>query len=219
MDTSRLAVLIAMQRSGTHFLGSAIGSHPDVKYTGEIFCRNVPRDKSRMVAGIERVQCGGFEVVCLDVKYNQISPPVEAILPDVRAVIHLIRRDRLAHYFSGELHSWRGRNPNAEKGFVPTFDFSLSHFNALNYRTKWGFDKFRKYETVRLVYEDLTAGRQTDTLPDWASEKICKALGVEFAPLEAGTVKSAPVRYLEYLRNVPPEIVEREVVAGWGVGQ
>ena len=41
----------------------------------------------------------------LDVKYNQISPPVEELLRKI-PVIHLLRKDLRRLYFSGELHSY-----------------------------------------------------------------------------------------------------------------
>ena len=49
-----------------------------MKYTGEIFYSGAPLDPKKLKRRINRVSGGGFDVVCLDAKYNQISPPLEA---------------------------------------------------------------------------------------------------------------------------------------------
>ena len=69
----RYLVIMAQQRSGTHLLGSCIDSHPRIKYTGELFCRNIPQTVQAMQDRIRQVSSGDFDVMCLDIKYNQIS--------------------------------------------------------------------------------------------------------------------------------------------------
>jgi len=203
--------IMAHQRSGTHFLGSAIASHPQIKYTGEIFCRNVPQNEAQMRAGILRVACGA-EVICLDCKYNQISPPLEAFLnkPEVK-VIHLVRRDRLAAYFSGALQTWRGQHPDADH--VPTLCFILDQYRAIEEEVERHKHRLGYLTDLKLYYEDLTNNRDTTSMPPWASRMICDLIGVEHKPLTMPPGKEAPVRYLEYLQGVPDNIIDQAMQA------
>ena len=187
-----LAAIMAQQRSGTHMLGSCIGSHPNVKYTGEIFCRNVPTSWARLVDTVKRVECGGWDVIVLDVKYNQISPPVEQLLREI-PVIHLLRQDERRLYFSGQLHSYWGSHPkDKERGFIPTLAFHQPTFDAIMYARQWAIQKFSYLEDLRLVYEDLTDNQEVTELPAWACRRICETLGVEYRILTTDYKKNAP---------------------------
>jgi len=203
----RIIAVISHQRSGTHFLGSCIGSHPAIKYTGEIFWgEKTPLTTGQMWKTLDRVMCGRVEVVCLDTKYNQLSQPVRGLLAqDEVKVIHLIRRNALRLYFSGELHTWRGRNPgNAE---IPVLQFSEARFNSTaqeieRYKLALGY-----LADVTMYYEDLTSDRPTYQLPDWASEQLCELAGVAYMPMTTDTKKNAPVDFLQHLTGVPERLV------------
>lgn len=203
--------IMAHQRSGTHFLGAAIGSHPDIKYTGEIFCRNVPQSTAEMRKTILRVACGA-DVICLDCKYNQISPSLEAFLqrPDVK-VIHLVRRDRLAAYFSGALHAWRGQRPDA--GEVTTFRFMPDVYREIEEFVQAHQRRLGYLTDLKLYYEDLTHNKDTVLLPIWASRMICDLVGVVHRPMTTSYGKEAPVNYRDYLTGVPDTIVADSVNA------
>jgi hypothetical protein len=201
--------IMAQQRSGTHFLGTAIGSHPDIEYTGELFCRDIPHTERQMIDQIGRV-VGDTRVVCLDCKYNQISAPVEAFLArhEVK-VIHLVRRDRLAAYFSGELHTWRGEHPDS--GHTPTFDFDLRKYNEIEQSVEWHQRRLGYLTDLKLYYEDLTGNRDTIGLPHWANRMICTLAHVDIRQLTTSHGKEAPVNYRDYLVNVPPTVM------GWSL--
>jgi hypothetical protein len=185
-----LAAMIAAQRSGTHMLDAAVGSHPACKSTGEIFCRRVPVTAKQMWKLIDRVKCGGFEVVFLDVKYNQISPPVEELLRHI-PVIHLIRMDDGRLYYSRVLHTLKGEG-KVGPGEFPTVEVDGRAFaDIVAYRDN-GICRFSHLEDLRLYYEDLTNNQEVDRLPDWACEKVCDVLGVERRVLTIGTLKDGP---------------------------
>ena len=173
-------------------LGNCIGSHPEMKYTGEIFCRNVPGTWEQMMQTVRRVKVGGWSVIVLDVKYNQISEPVEELLKQI-PVIHLLRKDLRRLYFSGELHSYYGQHPEARgRGVIPTFEFNQARFQSIVNARHRALQSFSYLEDLRLVYEDLTANREIMELPEWAGRKICELLGVEYHPLTTDYEKNAP---------------------------
>lgn len=204
----RILAVMAHQRSGSHFLGAAIGSHPAMKYTGEIFNgKKRPASSKAMWAGIDRVRGGRPDVLCLDTKYNQISRPVEELLAqdDVK-VVHLVRRNLLRLYFSGELHDWRGEHPGDRR--VPTLRFSNARFNAIVQEIEEYKRRFEHLADLTLYYEDLTGDYPTHQLPDWASQKICELVQVNVMPLTIGTEKEAPRDLFRYLTGVPRRIAE-----------
>lgn len=210
----RFMAIMAHQRSGTHFLGGAIGSHPQIKYTGEIFCRNVPQSEQQMRQGILRVACGA-DVICLDIKYNQISPPLEAFLQRYEIkVIHLVRRDRLAAYFSGALHTWCGQHPEA--GEVPTFCFILDQYREIEEEVQAHIRRLGYLTDLKLYYEDLTHNEDTNAVPMWASRMICDLAQVDVRQLFAGYGKEAPADYRKHLEAVPDTIMGESIKASRG---
>jgi len=173
-------------------LGSAVGSHPDVKYTGEVFCRNVPPNWERMAAIVNRVVCGGFKTVLLDVKYNQISEPVEELLRQI-PVIHLIRRDIRRLYYSGELHTYYAQHPEArEAGEIVAFEIDEARFKRLKQVQRMHIKRFGYLEDLRLCYEGLTGNQPIERLPEEIERAICALLGVAHHPLVTGFRKNAP---------------------------
>ena len=201
VDIGCLAAIMAQQRSGTHMLGSFIGSHPQMKYTGEIFCRNVPQTVEQMNKTLGKVVCGGWSVIVLDVKYNQISEPVEHLLSQIK-VVHLLRKDLLRLYFSGELHSYYNRSPEAKKQReIPAFQFDEARYwDIVLARQQW-IRRFSWLEDLRLCYEDLTGNRQIAQLPEWAGRQICALARVEYRPLTTTWTKNAPADITPFLEG------------------
>lgn len=202
----RFLVIMAHQRSGTHLLGGCLSSHPAFKYTGEIFYKKPARSSDAVQQAIARVACGGRpDVLCLDFKYNQITRYTMEWMarPEVK-VIHLVRRNLLRLYFSGELHTWRGQHPDSQD--VPTFQFKPEQFDAIRneiekYKRRWGW-----LTDLKLYYEDLTHDRQVDRLPDWASRMICLLAQVPHQPLTTPWEKAAPTDFMSYLDGVPDDL-------------
>jgi len=120
-------------------------------------------------------------------------------------VIHLIRRNVLRLYFSGELHTWRGRNPGG--GEIPVFKFSETRFNATAQRIGGYKRQFGHMADLTVYYEDLTSSQPTYRLPDWAAATICDLAGVERLPLTTDFEKKAPVDFMRYLTGVPERLV------------
>jgi len=199
--------IMAHQRSGTHFLGSAIGSHPQIKYVGEIFYHS-PRTMQAIFNGIDRV-ASGAEVLCLDCKYNQITPPLETFLSQREIkVIHLVRRNRLAAYFSGALHSWRNGGHMGEE--IPVFDFDLDVYGEIEDEVARHQRRLGYLTDLKLYYGDMTGGGcDTLILPDWANEMICRLADVDVQPLITPCGKEAPVNYLDYLAGVPQRLLDQ----------
>jgi hypothetical protein len=210
VNVTRVAAIMGQQRSGTHFLGAILGSHPAIKYTGEIFCRRVPNSWEQLHEWVDRVLGGGFEVVLLDTKYNQISKHVETLLQhnDVK-VIELVRENKLRLYFSGVLHTWRGQHPNEPK--IPTFRFMLPQFQEIVAQIERYRERFGYLADVRVYYEALTLDRNTLVLPSNACWELCELLGVEPRPLTLpeSHSKEAPTDYLRHLSGVPRPVLNR----------
>jgi len=194
MELDRIALLIGRQRSGTHMLGAMIGSHPRVKYTGEIFWSHKrARDWGDMMTKIERVAGGGFDVILVDVKYNQISAPVETLVahPEVK-VIQIIRRDIRRLYYSGELHTFYGNNPWAKEDRVAmTFRVDPARLEALRRSQAEQVAKWKRFVDMQLFYEDLTGNREVEIMPEKYSQAVCMCLGIEVKELTTGTKKVA----------------------------
>jgi len=201
----RIVAIMAHQRSGTHLLGSSMATHPEIKYTGEIFRQSVPRHRGEVVARIERVRGGGFPVICLDTKYNQISAAVEAYLaqPEVK-VIHLVRRNVLRLYFSGELHTWRAQHRQASQ--LPVFAFDESRFVRLRDSIERHIQRIGHLADLELYYEDLTGDQDISELPEWAARQICLLCGVDYQPMAVQIRKEAPVDIGTHLAGVPSRI-------------
>lgn len=207
---NRIAAIMGMQRSGTHFLGAMLSSHPAIKYTGEIFRGRAPRSPEQLVKWVDRVRGGGFNVILLDTKYNQISKYVEQMLCSENVkVIEIVRRNKLRLYFSGELHHWRGLHPDAD--VMPTFRFKRAQFNEIHAEIYRHQGRVGYLADMVLYYEDLTSDRNTLALTEAVSWRLCDLLGVErrVLTLPANHDKEAPTDYLSHLTGVPDQLVRR----------
>lgn len=189
-DVDTIMTVMAFPRAGTNMLGWAIHSHPQMHYVSELFhprkhCGH-PRTAADVVAAIERYDEPGAAVLCLDTKYNQITPALEEFLRGVK-VIHLVRRDTLRHWFS---FKFRTHRKHPERGAIA---FDRDEYERFLRRVTRLREKLSYLEDLRLVYEDLTGDRQISALPEWASRRICDLAGVDFYPLTTHTKKGAPM--------------------------
>jgi len=200
IDYNRFIVLMAYQRSGTHMLGNAIASHPRLRYADEIF-RNDPPQSLEAAIDVIRQYDHPDIVTCLDIKYNQIAAALPLI--EQMRVIHLVRRDDVAHWFSGLWKSYAKRHPDAmqaiERGEYPAIPFDRAGFEKFAARKAAYVAKFSYLEDVRLYYEDLTSNRQIAVLPEQAEIAICNLAGVERWPLSITGKKDAPANYRDYI--------------------
>ena len=133
-----------------------------------------------------------FPVILIDVKYNQITTPVSWLIPQVK-VIQLVRRDIERLYFSGELHTFYGRNPEAKAaGIVPQFIIDPVRMASVERDQAKYVREYQAFAGLRFFYEDLTDNRETEVMPEKYSRAVCEYLGIEVRELQTGTKKVAP---------------------------
>lgn len=214
----RYVFLVAHQRSGSHFLGYCIGSHPAVTYVDEI-TRIKPlkylREQLKTKEDIFRLLDDKFgdiktPLVLVDIKYRHILPALAEAMKDSR-VIHLFRENKLNTYYSALHAEYRRHKKTGEYvdgGEVtdvkktpdkfPRFRYNdevISHLieGEMYFRRKYG-------DLVGLTfsYEELTGNRNVKGLPTEVAKKICKFLGIEEQPLTARTIKMSPPRVRGY---------------------
>ena len=163
---------------------------------------------------LDRVAGGGFLLICVDIKYNQITPPLAQYLArsEVKA-IQLVRKSPLAHYFSGRLHTWRGENPDrAATGEVPVYRF-VPYVYAEQKREVLAFlNRFSWLAGHLVTYEGLTAGEDIRLMPARHSKALCEFLDVEEREMTTDFEKEAPPDYLAHLRGVPPYLARQQYV-------
>ena len=212
IDISRLMTVMAYQRSGTNMLGKAISSHPDIHYTNELFHKDNcgrPRTMGDVAQAIRQFDDPTAKVLCLDTKYNQITPPLEKLLRKIR-VIHLVRRNDLEHWFSFQFLKARRHDPKVKRAVqqgkpwtLPFDQKSFDRFCAKKRRYQERFSDLGEQSLAYLflTYEDLTNNTHINALPDWASQVICNLAGVETRPLIVSTHKGAPTDITSYLEG------------------
>jgi len=135
-------------------------------------------------------------VVLIDIKYNQITDPVERWLREQR-VPHLIRRDVRRQFFSRELRRWMAAHKGEDHGYhpperVPQIPFDKSAFRHFAAQVAEYRDRFTPLETTRLYYEDLTNNQNVGVLPAWAGRILCALLEIPYRPLTARGRKESP---------------------------
>jgi len=207
IDVSRIMAIMAYQRSGTNMLGAAIGSHPDIHYTNELYHKSNcgrPKTMGDVIQAIRQFDDPDARVLCLDTKYNQITPPLEEFLRQIR-VIHLIRQDDLTHWFSSRFLYARRHDPEVkqalEQGKPWMLPFDQESFDRFCARKRRYQERLGGLGNLSLVYEELTNNEQIDQLPDWASRAICNLAGVEVRSLIVPTHKGAPTDIAPHLEG------------------
>jgi len=198
----RFVAMIANQRSGTHLIRGCVNSHPRAYCPPEPMFHCPPQTDEEMLAFLEQYRGIAPDVVLIDVKYNQITPPVEAWLRGCR-VLHLIRRDVRRMFFSRELRRWMAAHPEERKNYhppekVPQIPFDRDKFRRFVRDVKQYQACFTPLETTRLYYEDLTENRNVVALPGWAGRILCGLLEIPYHRLYASGVKGAPTDIKDY---------------------
>jgi len=187
-----------------------MGSHPEIEYTGEIFYRRIPHTDSELHSILRDAKRDALWT-CVDVKYNQLSAPLARWMArDEVRVIQLVRRDTLAIYFSGALHTWRGEHPEqAAAGEVPPIRFDRSIYDEQVHEIGAYVERYAPLADLVLYYERLTGGSNVKAMPVEYSTAICDLLGVEHAPMSVDFDKDAPPCFLRHLAGVPLELAQQ----------
>lgn len=219
---------MAYQRSGTHFLGSCLNSHPNLTYIGEAFglsgnrqhpgerfatsigCPLAKKDWEKLVICLEKIYAEfshkSMCTIVLDVKYNQITPALAKLLERIK-VIRLIRRDFRARYFSELYWEIFKKNPlqwalAKETLQIPinrkTFDENACR-DAMKVRVFQ--NKLGYLADLDLYYEDLTNNEQANELPRAAVEMICNFLEIKYHRLTTSMSKIAPCTIDDFLQK------------------
>lgn len=215
-DGMNVAVLMALQRSGTHLITSCVNSHPAARGLPEPFFHRPPQTavdcESVLVECVDLIRRQDIENGCttqamlLDIKYDQCSEIVKEYLlrdPDI-PVLHLVRRDKKRQFFSWKLRVWwetpKNRIPLPDypdfqtycAQYVPQIPFDQAEFDHYCKGTSSFMEELTPFENVRIYYEDITANHNVEVLPTMYDRILCALLGVPYAPLTSRTVKEAP---------------------------
>lgn len=241
-------VIVANQRTGTMLLTTMLESHPDLHVYGEI---NVHGGRAAWPERAARIaMLGQYEGVNL--KYNQIGGPfgdvqvLHLLREDLRAlaVSVVINSEksiyhRPAHLLTPELrsvsHIWASDMSTFEREMAKSA--TLAHADVSD-GVSLPADKVAKTMrriaqrviawdkrlpgALKIVYEDLTGGRETMVMPEASVARICAYLGVPPAPLTTRLRKTNPPDYEQWVTNweeikaleIPEQQAYAEVVRG-----
>lgn len=194
---TRFAGMIANQRSGTHLMRSAFNSHPELACPAEPLYRTYIQSAKHLREFLE--QYSGMDArVVLDVKYDQITPPVETFFRTV-PVIHLIRRDLERMFFSVQWRRYRFHVETAAQkerrsatGEMPTLVLSRHEFEQFARRVQAYREQYGELAGLDLVYEELTGNQEIRVFPEGAGREVCEFLGVAYHPMTVGFKKCSP---------------------------
>ncbi len=217
MKNKRYVFQIAHQRSGSHFLGYCMGTHPDITYVDEITTIKSIKLLYEQLKTKEDVikllddKFGDIKtpLVLVDIKYRHMMPALAEVMHNSK-VIHLFRENKLDTYYSALHAQYRKNNKTGEYvdgGEITDIKEKLNDFptfardedvvyllikNELNFRRKYGY-----LAGLTFSYEELTKNNFVKKLPTQAMKKICKFLEIEEHPMTAKTIKMSPtkVRY------------------------
>jgi hypothetical protein len=188
--------MIAQQRSGTHLIRHCVNSHPYALCPPEPLFHQALASDAEMQSFLAQYNDVDEHVVLIDIKYNQITDPVERWLEGQR-VLHLIRRDRRRQFFSRELRRWMAEHKGEDHGYyppehAPQIRFDQAEYDLFYREVEQNIAYFTLLETTRLYYEDLTDNQPVEVLPAWAGRILCALLAVPYRPLTARGKKDAP---------------------------
>lgn len=198
-------LIISYPRSGTHFLESALKSHPQIRGRGECFLRYfrhfsgdtlVKHHDSDLFTNVPtRVNLGILMYGLVDyarINIGEISN---------QRIVHLLRdpisvaksevqkRANRLHYGVYSSHYRIGSPPPPNRPIAMTDVLSIAELvNAeqLHYR-----DRLRCYPKVlTITYEELTNNLQTFVIPDDISYRILDFLGIERSQLRTHYLKT-----------------------------
>lgn len=204
MSDLKVAWMLANQRSGTHMIRDAVNSHPDAYCPPEPFFHQCPKG-DEIDQYLQRLS-GERRVVLVDVKYHQARPDLYCHIKESgQRVLHLVRRDAEAQWFSIQRRRWLAlheaeRHKYDSPRTAPRIPFDRAAFDRFVARRDQDIERAGRVETVRFYYEDLTGGGgEVDFLPEWASRALCRLMDLDYrGPLAVETRKSSPVNYGDY---------------------
>ncbi|MBT9288968.1 sulfotransferase [Prosthecodimorpha staleyi] len=188
-------VLLCLQRSGSHMLGSALGRHPRVAFHGEFGPLRrrgayVPVPGKLNFAAVMYNQTE--EAAALGVDLSAL--PIIHLVRDLRAVAVSNLRSALSRRELGRAHRAHFRDPGAipaQMKYMPPED-EIRDWMA---RHAGDFARLQPLiganpRILTIDYAELTgSGDVREILPE-PTERICRFLGVEPAPLPVSIVKS-----------------------------
>jgi hypothetical protein len=181
-------------RSGSHMLGDALNSHPQIACKGEreadVVVDKEPTDKT--------VNGRLLQYATYDNKINKGKkgfPSTRRIIllvrdPKQRALSHMMnhedntknRNNHLAHFYGGEKPQHFKLDPKQHLRLTRKFrKADKSWINTL---------KKSKYPYLIVNYEDLTGGKEIDEIPREKAQKILNFLGLPYRPLKTKLKKS-----------------------------
>ncbi len=217
MKNTRYIFQVTHQRSGSHFLGYCMGTHPDITYVDEIttiksikLLREQLKTKEDVIKLLDD-KFGDINtpLVLIDVKYRHMMPVLTEVMNDSK-VIHLFRENKLNTYYSALHAQYRKNNKTSEyvdggeitdiKEKPNDFPIFARDEDVVYLLIKNELDFRRKYEHLAgltLSYEQITKNENVKSLPFPVIQKICKFLEIENYPMTARTIKMSPsnVRY------------------------
>jgi len=197
MTMPRFVAMIANQRSGTHLIRGCTNDHPSVFCPAEPLFHTFLQTDDEMQVFLKQYQGVEREVVLIDIKYNQITPPVERWLKRQR-VLHLIRRDVKRQFFSRQLRNWMAANDGDKRGIMPLgpnpphIPFDEAQFRQYAETVRKHIARFTPLETTRLYFEDLTHNKCVISMPEWAGRILCALMEVPYQRMVTRTRKESP---------------------------
>lgn len=206
-----IVAILGHERTGTHLLGTCIGSHPDVRYLDEIttlarsqYLRDNTRTLEQLHDFLERKLARYNEpVLLLDCKLGHIDliAPLGEFLAE-RKVIGITREDDEAWMYSWGHAQMRKDLSLAEYGDTPKAEAKPDHEMPTVILTASAQDWIEERRACEkrhwhlgdmwFTYEALTENQNVDQLPEWAAQQICSFLGLEVLPLTTTMVKMSP---------------------------
>lgn len=208
MDVSLIeppdVLILSHQRSGTHFLQSALGSHPDVHCRGEFILRYRRLKQGRITTvdpWIYRNKVGCLNLGIL--MYSQVALFEETCEPlGKRRLIHLLREARNVATSVAQMEADRAQQGS---GFRAHYELteampepapvSAAMVDLLERKVRAKQQEYcAKLEGNPLVcsmwYEQITENKQTTLLSDDVSVALLGFLGLHYAPLTTKLKKS-----------------------------
>ena len=158
-------VILALGRSGSHMLASALDSHPDIQCAAEIYAPN----QRYPWLGIKKKKIRGTTVTPLQI----------ARVGAVSKAIVLTRnwRDRVKSTTMNENHAL---SPCTAK----ILDEDLSYLEQEQLEKDALLEQVAKrLECIRYSYEGMTENKDIRQIPENMGKEICEFLGVEYQPL------------------------------------
>jgi hypothetical protein len=212
-----IASLLTAQYSGSYFLGTAIGSHPDIYHMDELEIGELVselRESGRdILEAIEDLYDEPIKLVSL--KYNSINKVTMPLLSECK-VIHLYRNDFKRMYYSYIFCEQRKSNqegefkrgtwkPKIAKRDDRTYQEPIDPdkivwdgsdgkraFNNMKDGILKSRNEYDPYTDLVLVYEELTDNKETHEIPEKYGRQICELLGIEYKKLTTPLVKKSP---------------------------